>query len=67
MNAKVEKMMTRSGITAEDVAEAIFTAVNKKSFYVVTHPFERKLWYLKRAMPEGFQFLMERQAKRMFS
>jgi len=67
LNAKVEKMMRRSGITAEDVADAIAKAVLKKQFYVVTHPFERKLWYLKRALPEGFQFLMERQARRMFS
>jgi len=67
MVSKVDKMMRRSNITAEDVANDIYHAVCKKQFYVVTHSFERKLWYLKRILPDGFQFLMEKQAKRLFS
>lgn len=66
LHSKVNKMMSRSKITAEDVADSIFEAFKNKEFFVVTHPFERRLWYVKRFSPKGFNKLMQRQAKKLF-
>ncbi len=67
LHSKVNKLMSRSKITAEDVAECIFVAYEKKEFWVVTHPFERRMWYVKRFIPTGFNALMQRQAKKIFA
>jgi NAD(P)-dependent dehydrogenase (short-subunit alcohol dehydrogenase family) len=65
MHAKVNKLMSRSKITAEDVADAIYKAYEKKAFWVVTHPVERRMWYFKRFMPNAFTWLMQRHAKKL--
>ncbi len=67
LHSKVNKLMTRSKITAEDVADSIYKAYEEKEFWVVTHPFERRMWYFKRILPKGFNALMQRQAKKLFS
>ena len=67
IHSKVNKLMSRSKITAEDVADSIYQAYEKKEFWVVTHPFERRMWYFKRMVPKGFNALMQRQAKKLFA
>jgi NAD(P)-dependent dehydrogenase (short-subunit alcohol dehydrogenase family) len=67
LHSKVNKMMSRSKITAEDVADSVYQAYEKKEFWVVTHPFERRMWYVKRIIPKGFNALMQRQAKKIFA
>lgn len=66
IHSRVNKMMSQSKITAEDIADSIFDASKKKDFWVVTHPFERRLWYFKRAIPKGFGFVMKHQAAKVF-
>ncbi len=67
LHSKVNKLMSRSKISAEDVADCIYQAYVKKEFWVVTHPFERRMWYFKRFVPSGFNALMQYQAKKLFS
>ncbi|WP_250657574.1 SDR family oxidoreductase [Alkalimarinus coralli] len=67
LHSKVNKLMSRSKITADDVADRIYQAFVKKEFWVVTHPFERRMWYVKRFTPKAFSVLMQRQAKKLFS
>ncbi|UZE97157.1 SDR family oxidoreductase [Alkalimarinus alittae] len=66
VHSKVNKLMSRSKITAEDVADSIFQAYMKEEFWVVTHPFERRMWYVKRLSAKGFNMLMQHQAKKLF-
>jgi len=63
MAGQVDKLMHRSGITAAGIAQRIFAAVEKRKFWVVTHAFERRLWYLKRWSPGLFRKLMLRQMR----
>ncbi len=67
LHSKVNKLMSRSKITAEDVAESIFEAYMRQEFWVVTHPLERRMWYVKRFSPKVFNMLMQRHAKKLFS
>ena len=64
---RVNKLMKRSGVTATQVAQDIVEAVDKKQFLVVTHRLEKNLWKLKRHWPDGFVFLMKKQAKKLFA
>lgn len=63
----VNKLMKRSTVTAEDVAEDIFRSVNKKNFWVLPHAKERRMWILKRHAPWAFDWLMHQESKRWIS
>jgi short-subunit dehydrogenase len=63
----VNKLMKRSTVTAEDVAEDIFRSVNNKSFWVLPHAKERRMWMLKRHAPKAFDWLMHQESKRWMS
>lgn len=60
----VNKLMQRSSVSADDVAEDIARAVRKGSFWVLPHKTERRLWYVKRASPRAFDFLLGMESKR---
>lgn len=64
IQSNVNKLMKRSGVTAEDVASDIERAVRKGNFWVLPHRMERRLWYIKRASPKAFDFLMGLESKR---
>ncbi len=52
--AGLEYLMNNSGVSARNVAEAIFSAYKKQQFLVITHQHERRLWLLKRYLPISF-------------
>ena len=54
MMATVSRWMDTSGITAEDIAQDIQTAVKNKTFLLLTHASTRKAWKLKRWFPEKY-------------
>jgi NAD(P)-dependent dehydrogenase (short-subunit alcohol dehydrogenase family) len=58
---RVRRWMSRSGVTAEDVARATFEAVHANRFWVLTHKETRWLWRLKRWAPETYYRLMSRR------
>ncbi|MGB7755110.1 MAG: SDR family oxidoreductase [Salinisphaera sp.] len=63
--ALVEKLMARSGVTAEDVADQIFEAVAKRRFLVLTHRDTRWQYRLKRLQPQLFFRAVEKTARSM--
>lgn len=63
--AMVRKIMERSEVAAEDVAEDILQAVGENRFLVISHPKARWQYRLKRLMPERF-FHEVRRAMRPF-
>ena len=52
--ARVERWMDRSGVTAADVAEAVWKAYRRRQFLVLTHRPTRWAWLLKRWWPERY-------------
>jgi NAD(P)-dependent dehydrogenase (short-subunit alcohol dehydrogenase family) len=60
----INKLMKRSGITAEDVADDVFQAVENGDFWVLPHAKERRMWVLKRHAPKAFDWLMHKESKR---
>ncbi|WP_404368982.1 SDR family oxidoreductase [Marinobacter sp.] len=60
----VGKLMKRSNITADDVAEDIHRAVQEGEFWVLPHVKERRMWILKRHAPWAFDWLMHQESKR---
>ena len=60
----VGKLMKRSNITADNVAEDIHRAVKDGEFWVLPHVKERRMWILKRHAPWAFDWLMHRESRR---
>ena len=60
----VKRLMKRSSIGADDVAEDTFKAVQNNDFWVLPHRNERRLWYVKRYTPWVFDWLMHQEGKR---
>ncbi len=58
---RVKRWMSRSGVTAGDVARAAFEAVEANRFLVLTHKETRWLWRLKRWAPETYYRMMRRR------
>lgn len=67
----VNKLMSKSKITADDIADDIFEAVAKRKFWVIPHLDGRVIWYVKRYLPgvfswgviQGFKRLQRSQEK----
>jgi NAD(P)-dependent dehydrogenase (short-subunit alcohol dehydrogenase family) len=57
----VERWMDKSGVTADDVADQVFTAMSRKQFLVLTHAQTRWAWWLKRLWPDRYYRQMARQ------
>ena len=63
MAKTVTHWMDTSGVSAEDIANDIQTAVNKNTFMLLTHASTRKAWKLKRWFPERyFQQILKRSS-----
>ena len=67
MNSKVERVMSRSKITADDIADDIYKAVLNNQFWIVPHKRERCLWQMKRWFPNLSRQVIAKQTKRMFA
>lgn len=61
---KVARWMENSGVSAEEVAEAIAKAIQNKQFMLLTHKQTRSAWRLKRWMPERYYKQVEKLTKR---
>jgi NAD(P)-dependent dehydrogenase (short-subunit alcohol dehydrogenase family) len=59
------KLVERGTVTAEAVADAIFDAVKERTFYVLPHDTEARIWYAKRALPRKvFARLVAQRARK---
>jgi len=63
----IEKAMDHSGVSAEDVAALIYDAILNKKFWVLPHKVEKRLWLLKRWMPEVFFRQMSKRTLNLFA
>ena len=61
--AQVKKWMQRSGVSAEQVAEKVFAAVERQRFLVLTHRDTRWAWRLKRWLPSVYFRMLRRHAR----
>ena len=61
----VDRLMAKSSVSAEDIAEGIFNAVNEKQFMVLPHKMVREQWELKCNDPEGFAELMRVESSKL--
>ncbi len=63
---RIERWMQNSGVSAEDVAAAVFDAVGKPRFMLLTHKDTRWAWRMKRLFPERYyRFMMAQVRKAM--
>ncbi len=62
-----EKLMDRSALQADDVAESIHRAVEKKDFMVIPHGDASRILLVKRFMPEVFHSLVRKRGARMLA
>jgi NAD(P)-dependent dehydrogenase (short-subunit alcohol dehydrogenase family) len=66
LRAAMGKLLGRSKVTAEDVAEDVFRAVERREFYVLPHAEGRAAWRLKRFLPRArYLQVIGRQFRRM--
>jgi NAD(P)-dependent dehydrogenase (short-subunit alcohol dehydrogenase family) len=67
MHKSLDRLLNRPGVTAENIADQIFDAVENKTFYVLPHVDGRVAWRLKRTLPRSaYTAILRRQTKRMF-
>lgn len=64
MKKVVDKLLASSHITAANVADDIFNAVKNKRFYVLPHKEGRKMWRIKRFLPELMTSMVSRGYKK---
>jgi NADP-dependent 3-hydroxy acid dehydrogenase YdfG len=60
IKGNLEKMMATSKLSADDIAESIYTAVQKNIFMLLPHKSSRWLCLLKRLSPDLYQYCMSR-------
>ena len=63
--AIVSKLMKRSGVTAQDVAEHIYKGVENKDFMLITHKDARLQYSMKRLSPDLFHLGMHQVLKKI--
>lgn len=68
MKLVVEKLIKRSGFTAEQIADDIIRAVDRKQFLILSQPQSKRLYWLKRISPRLYvramlNYIRQRNAK----
>jgi NADP-dependent 3-hydroxy acid dehydrogenase YdfG len=61
---RVSRWMANSGVSAADVAEVVYQAVQTPKFLLLTHRETRWLWRLKRHLPRVYYALLMRGVRR---
>lgn len=61
------RLMEKSKIQADDVAQAVMDGVNNKDFYILTHPRERFFWRVKRYLPNLYFKIIKNIGKKFHS
>jgi len=65
VDESVSRLMAKSSVSAEDIADDIFNAVNEKRFMVMPHKMVREQWDFKRNRPEEFAELMKAEGLKL--
>ncbi len=61
---RAQRWMDTSGYSTDDFAQAVFNAVSKQQFLLLTHRSTRWLWRLKRWSPTIYYWLIKRNVRR---
>ncbi len=61
----VNKLMNKATLGADDIAHAIYQAVEQQNFWILPHKTERRLWLLKRYIPFLFRYIMNKHLARL--
>ncbi|MCH8501144.1 MAG: SDR family oxidoreductase [Aliidiomarina sp.] len=62
MDKTLDKLMSKSDLSADDIARQVAAAAAQKHFYVLPHATGRRIWRLKRWLPRGlYARLMQQQ------
>lgn len=61
---RVERWMSNSGVSADDVAQVVYRAVEKPRFMLLTHGNTRWLYRMRRWLPETYFKVLMRGARR---
>ncbi len=63
LRATMQRLLARGPLTADDVADAVYQAVEKRAFHVLPHADGRRTWLLKRFLPRRiYSALIRREA-----
>ncbi|MCP3142884.1 SDR family oxidoreductase [Pyxidicoccus xibeiensis] len=66
MGATMARLLEKSPITADDIANDVFRAVERREFYILPHEEGRKAWLMKRFLPrEVYAKVMRKRTARM--
>ncbi|UCC14183.1 MAG: SDR family oxidoreductase [Gammaproteobacteria bacterium] len=61
-----DKLMTRSSLTADDIAAAVIRAIDKNEFFVFGHREASVAYHFKRLLPGMFYWSTERAGRKLF-
>ena len=67
VNERVARWMEKSEITADDIAQMIFNAVEEQTFMLQPHQTVQQQWQFKCAQPEAFAEYMKVEAQKLAS
>jgi NAD(P)-dependent dehydrogenase (short-subunit alcohol dehydrogenase family) len=65
MRSHMERLLSRSSVTAADIAEQTFHAVRQRKYLVLTHAYPRFAWYFKRLLPFLYRQYITRSARKL--
>ena len=66
LRTAMNKLLDRSPVSAEDIAERIWRAVERREFYVLPHAEGRVAWRLKRLLPRGaYTAIIRKQLRKL--
>lgn len=63
----VNKLMASSKLSADDIAELVYRAYNKKQFLILPHSDVRVSWLIKRYFPALFSKLMKKKTSKLLA
>lgn len=66
MRTALTKLLERSPITADDIADQIFRAVEQRDFYVLPHKEGRRAWLMKKLLPRDiYSSMIQKRTRRL--
>ncbi|WNG47767.1 SDR family oxidoreductase [Archangium minus] len=66
MRTALTKLLERSPITADDIADQIFRAVEQREFYVLPHKEGRRAWLMKKLLPRDiYSSMIQKRTRRL--
>ncbi|TRW48865.1 SDR family oxidoreductase [Aliidiomarina halalkaliphila] len=66
MDKTLDKLMSKSTLSADDIAQVVAKAIEKRQFYVIPHANARRIWRLKTWLPRRwYARMMQKQTAKL--